>query len=55
MNNIESVLTQIRAYQAEAADGANQADIGLVENDKSTSFTDSIKDALSEVNETQST
>ena len=55
MNNIESVLTQIRAYQAEAADGANQADIGLVENDKSTSFTDSIKDAFSEVNETQST
>lgn len=55
MNNIESVLTQIRAYQAEAADGANQADIGLVENDKFTSFTDSIKGALSEVNETQST
>ena len=54
MNNIESVLTQIRAYQAEAADGAKQADIGLVENDKSTSFTDSIKGALSEVNETQS-
>ena len=55
MNNIESVLTQIRAYQAEAADGANQPDIGLVENDKSTRFTDTIKGALSEVNETQST
>jgi flagellar hook-basal body complex protein FliE len=54
MNNIETVLTQITAYQAEAADGAKQADIGLVENDKFTSFTDSIKGALSEVNEAQS-
>ena len=54
INNIESVLGQIRAYQAEAAGGVKKADIGLVENDQAISFTDSIKGALSEVNETQS-
>ena len=55
MNNIESVLSQIRAYQAEASESLKQPDFGMVENNTSTSFTDSVKEALSEVNETQST
>jgi flagellar hook-basal body complex protein FliE len=54
-NNIESVLSQIRSYQAEASNGLKQASLGLVDNETSTSFADSVKGALSEVNEAQST
>ena len=55
LSNVESVLSQIRQYQAQAADGVNSA----VSNTESTQgvggFADSIKGALQQVNETQQT
>ena len=55
MNNIESVLSQIRQYQAEASSGIQPDDIGLEHTTNKAAFTDSIKDALQEVNATQQT
>lgn len=54
MANVESVLSQIRQYQAEAASGAKVEDLALNEASKNT-FTDSVKGALQEVNATQQT
>lgn len=52
MANVESVLSQIRQYQAEATSGAKVEDLALNEASKNT-FTDSVKGALQEVNATQ--
>jgi flagellar hook-basal body complex protein FliE len=53
MSNIESVLSQIRQYQAEASSGVNSGDMSLERTTNTSAFTDSIKDALQEVNATQ--
>lgn len=52
MANVESVLSQIRQYQAEAASGVKVEGLALNEASKNT-FTDSVKGALQEVNATQ--
>ena len=43
MNNIESVLSQIRQYQAEASSGIQPDHIGLEQTTNKAAFTDSIK------------
>ena len=51
MAPVESVFSQIRQYQAEAASGATVAGLALHEASQNT-FTDSVKGALQEVNAT---
>jgi flagellar hook-basal body complex protein FliE len=55
--NVESVLSQIRQYQAQASEGVNiSPNPGLnTEPTGVSGFTDSIKGALQEVNATQQT
>jgi flagellar hook-basal body complex protein FliE len=52
-SNIESVLGQIRKYQAQAAEGASIQISDTNSTDGSNTFTDSVKGALQEVNSTQ--
>jgi flagellar hook-basal body complex protein FliE len=52
-SNIESVLGQIRKYQAQAAEGASIQISDTNSTDGSNTFTDSVKGVLQEVNSTQ--
>ena len=53
MSNIESVLSQIRQYQSQAAEGVNTATNKTEQTQGVSAFADSIKGALQEVNATQ--
>ena len=55
--NIESMLSQIRQYQAQAAEGVNLSPDAIVGMQPTgvTGFADSIKSAVQEVNATQQT
>ena len=52
-SNIESVLGQIRQYQAQAAEGASAQISDLNKVSGSNNFSDSVKGALQDVNATQ--
>lgn len=55
--NIESMLSQIRQYQAQATEGVNLSPGAMVDAQSAgvTGFADSIKSAVQEVNATQQT
>tara|TARA_B100000767_G_scaffold274552_1_gene307920 strand:- start:1012 stop:1353 length:342 start_codon:yes stop_codon:yes gene_type:complete len=53
MSNVESVLSQIRQYQSQAAEGINTAVSNTEQTQGVGAFADSIKGALQEVNATQ--
>ena len=53
MSNIESVLSQIRQYQSQAAEGINTATSNTEQTQGVSAFADAIKGALQEVNATQ--
>ncbi len=57
MSNVQSVLTQIRQYQADIADGVDitSQPLNISAGTGSTGFAESIKTALQEVNMTQQT
>ena len=57
LNNVESVLSQIRQYQVQASQGVNispteRVDVGAV---NGSGFADAVKGALNEVNASQMT
>jgi flagellar hook-basal body complex protein FliE len=55
LSNIESVLSQIRDYQAQASAGVNiqPESLNVAKTTEAVDFTDSVKSALREVNATQ--
>ena len=55
MSNVESVLSQIREYQSQAAEGINTSGSSTEQTQGASGFADSIKGALQEVNSTQQT